>query len=60
MSRKRPETPESKKMRERARMCHRLAVGADDPAFTLKLNALAEEHEAAAVQAEATAASDKK
>tara|TARA_E500000081_G_scaffold128078_1_gene136191 strand:+ start:167 stop:349 length:183 start_codon:yes stop_codon:yes gene_type:complete len=59
MSRKRPETAESKKMRERATMCHRLAVGADHPAFALKLNALAEEYEAKAVKAEARAASDK-
>lgn len=61
MSCKRPATPESKKMRERATMCHRLAVGADDPTFAVKLNALAEEYEAKAVQAEQrAAASDKK
>ena len=48
-------------MRERATMCHRLAAGADDPTFAVKLNALAEEYEAKAVQAEQrAAASDKK
>jgi hypothetical protein len=51
------ETPESRKLRERAINCHRLAVGADDP---LKLNAIADEYEAKAAQADAKAASDKK
>ena len=60
MNRKPPETPESKKLRERATKCHRLAVGVDDPQFTLKLNALADEYEAKAVQADAKAASDEK
>ena len=31
--------------RERIRWCHRLAVGADDPKFSAKLEALAEEYE---------------
>ena len=60
MDRKPPETPESKKLCERATKCHRLAVGVDDPQFTLKLNALADEYEAKAVQADAKAASDEK
>jgi len=30
-------TLESRKLRERAINCHRLAVGADDPEFALKL-----------------------
>ena len=51
---------ESEKLRERAINCHRLAVGAGDPKFTRKLNALAEEYEAKAVQADARAALDKK
>ena len=59
MNRKPPETPESKKMRERATKCHRLAVGVDDPKFALKLKTLAEEYEAKAAQADAKAALDK-
>jgi hypothetical protein len=51
---------EGKKLRERAINCHRLAVGAGDPKFTLKLNVLANEYEAKAVQADAKAPSDKK
>jgi len=51
---------EGKKLRERAIKCHHLAVGAGDPKFTLKLNTLADEYEAKAVQADANAASDKK
>ena len=51
---------ESEKLRERAINCHRLAVGAGDPQFTLKLNALANEYEAKAAQADAKAPSDKK
>jgi hypothetical protein len=54
------EIPESRKLRERAINCHRLAVGADDPQFTIKLNALADEYEAKAVEADAKASSDKK
>ena len=63
MARKRLETiriVESEKLRERAIKCHRLALGADDPKFTLKLNTLADEYEAKAVQADAKAASDRK
>ena len=51
------EIPESRKLRERAINCHRLAVGADDPQFTLKLNAIADEYEAKAAQVDAKAAS---
>jgi hypothetical protein len=51
---------EGKKLRERAINCRRLAVGAGDPKFTLKLNALANEYEAKAVQADAKPSSDKK
>ena len=51
---------ESEKLREWAINCRRLAVGAGDPQFTLKLNALANEYEAKAVQADAKAPSDKK
>ena len=54
------EPSESRKLRERAINCHRLAVGAGDPQFTLKLNAIADEYEAKAAQADAKAASDKK
>ena len=39
---------EGKKLREWAINCRRLAVGAGDPQFTLKLNALANEYEAKA------------
>jgi hypothetical protein len=51
------ETPESRKLRERALNCHRLAVGAGDPQFTLTLNAIADEYEAKAAQVDANAAS---
>jgi len=40
---------ESEKLIERAMNCHRLAVGVDDPQFTLKLSALAAEYEARAM-----------
>ena len=40
---------ESEKLIERAMNCHRLAVGVDDPQFTLKLSALASEYEARAM-----------
>jgi hypothetical protein len=50
---------ESQKLREWAINCQRLAVGAGDPQFTLKLNALADEYEAKAVQADAKAPSNK-
>jgi len=36
------EIPESRKLRERAINCHRVAVGARDPQFTLKLCQAAE------------------
>ena len=51
---------ESEKLRERAINCHLLAVGVGDPKFTLKLNALADEYEAKAIQADAKAPLDKK
>ena len=51
---------ESEKLRERAINCHRLAVGVGDLKFTLKLNALADEYEAKAIQADARVLSDKK
>ena len=54
------ETAESKTLRERAMNCHRLAVGAADPAFAIKLEAIAGEYEARAVQQDARAASPKK
>ena len=54
------EPSESRKLRERAMYCHRLAVAAGDPQFTLKLNAIADEYEAKAAQADAKVASDKK
>jgi hypothetical protein len=60
MNRQPPETPESRRLRERAINCHRLAVGVGDPQFTLTLSAIADEYEAKAAQAEAKAASDKK
>ena len=40
---------ESEKLIERAMNCHRVAVGVDDPQFTLKLSALAAEYEARAM-----------
>jgi hypothetical protein len=43
---------DSERLRERAVNCHRLAVGAGDPKFTIKLNALADEYEAKAMQAD--------
>jgi len=51
---------EAKKLRERAINCHRLAVGVGDPKFALRLNALANEYEARAAQADAKVPSDKK
>lgn len=53
------EMSESKKLRERAIYCHRLAVGVGDPQFTLKLNALADEYDAKAVEADAKTTSCK-
>jgi hypothetical protein len=50
---------EGKKLREWAINCRRLAVGAGDPKFTRKLDALADEYEAKAAQADAKAPSDK-
>ena len=54
MARERPaKLAESEKLTERAMKramnCHRLAVGVDDPQFTLKLSALAAEYEARAM-----------
>ena len=54
------ETSESKKQRDRALWCHDLAVGAGDPTFAAKLNALAEEYEAKGLQADQKGSSDKK
>jgi hypothetical protein len=51
---------ESKKLRERAIYCRRLAVGVDDPQFALKLNAIADEYEAKAAEADARATLSKK
>ena len=42
----------SEKLRGRAESCHRLALGADDPKFALKLGALAREYETIATEAE--------
>jgi hypothetical protein len=53
-------TPESRKLRERAINCHRLAVGADDPEFAIKLEAIAGEYEARAIEADARTAPPKK
>ena len=39
-------------LRDRALRCHRLAVGAGDPTFAAKLNTLAKEYEARAIQAD--------
>lgn len=55
MSRKRLRKPKallSDKLRERARNCRRLALGAEDPTFTRTLDALAHEYETIAVEAE--------
>jgi hypothetical protein len=54
------EMSESKRLRERAINCHRLAVGVGDPQFALKLNAIADEYEAKAVEVDARATSSKK
>jgi hypothetical protein len=50
---------ESKKLRERALRCHRLAVGVGNSQFANTLNAIAEEYEAKAAQAEARASGKK-
>ena len=54
------ETSDSKKQRDRALWCHDLAVGAGDQTFAAKLNALAEEYEARALQADEKFGWDKK
>jgi hypothetical protein len=60
MPRKRRENiPESKTLRERAVRCLRLALGAGDPEFAIKLNVIADEYEARALQAEGKAVSAK-
>jgi hypothetical protein len=51
---------ESKRLRERAINCHRLAVGVGDPKFAIKLEAIAGEYEARAAQADARTALPKK
>ena len=48
----------SKKLRERASYCRRLALGVGHRQFTIKLGALADEYEATAIEADAQAASD--
>jgi hypothetical protein len=61
MARERPAKPailESEKLRERAMNCHRLAVGVDDPQFTVKLDELAAEYEARALKAARAERSD--
>ena len=50
---------ESEKLRERAVNCHRLAVGVNDPRFTVKLDELAAEYEARALKVARTERSDK-
>ena len=55
-----PKLPESKKMRDRALGCRHLAAGVGDPQFAVKLNVLAEEYEASAIEADAKANSSKK
>lgn len=46
------ERSDAKILRDRALRCHRLAVGAGDPTFAAKLNVLAEEYEARALEAD--------
>jgi hypothetical protein len=57
MNRNPLETSESRRLRERAINCHRLAVGVGDPQFTLTLSAIAEEYEAKAAEADTKEAS---
>lgn len=45
---------EGDKQRQRAIELRRLAAGADDPQFTLKLKVLAEEYDAKAIKTNAT------
>jgi hypothetical protein len=54
------ERSDGKKLRDRALRCHCLAVGAGDPTFAAKLNALADEYEARALQADQKVCWDKK
>jgi hypothetical protein len=49
---------DSKVLRERASFFRRLARGVGDPQFTLKLAALADGYEAAAIEMDAQAAAD--
>jgi len=46
----------SKKLRERADYCRRLAVGVGHPQFTIRLGTLADEYEAMAIEVDAEAA----
>jgi hypothetical protein len=48
----------SKKLRERADYCRRLAVGVGHPQFTIRLGTLADEYEAMAIEVDAEAASN--
>jgi hypothetical protein len=50
----------SETLRARANHCHRLAAGAGDPEFALKLFALAKEYEAKALRAEVVTTQPKK
>jgi hypothetical protein len=51
---------DSKRLRERAVNCHRLAGGVGDPEFAIKLEAIAGEYEARAAQADARKAMPEK
>ena len=48
----------SKKLRERANYCRRLALGVGHPQFAIKLGALADEYEATAIAVDAQAVSN--
>src|SRR5712671_217150 len=48
----------SKKLRERAKYCRRLALGVGHPQFTIRLGTLADEYEAMAIEVDAQAASN--
>ena len=52
IARSRQQLADAIRLRDRAVRCRRLAAGAGDPEFALKLAAIADEYQAKAVQAE--------
>lgn len=53
IARSRQQLADAIRFRDRAIRCHRLAAGAGDPEFAVKLFAIADEYQVKALQAEA-------